>query len=96
MPFYRFQVCDPFSPVDGLGHDGAALADDIDATLFAAGIIQRWMQEHPAAPGNRAVRITQDNRLVSVLAFEDGCKVVLGPHWIFDPPGDAREGEGWR
>jgi hypothetical protein len=96
MPFYRFQVCDPFSPVDGHGHDGAALADDIDATLFAAGIIQRWVQEHPAIRKNWAVRITQDGRQVGLLPFEDGCKVVLGPHWTLDPPGDAREGERWR
>lgn len=96
MPFYRFQVCDPIHHVDGRRHDGAALADDIDATLFAAGIIQRWVQEHPGVPGNWAVRITQDQRRVSLLAFEDGCKVVFGPHWSLDPPGDVREGEGPR
>ncbi len=50
MPFYRFHVCDPINRIDGHGHDGAALADDIDAMLFAAGIIQRLVQEQPSVP----------------------------------------------
>jgi hypothetical protein len=39
MEFYRFHVCDPVNAVDGYGHDCATLADDIDAMLFAAGIM---------------------------------------------------------
>jgi hypothetical protein len=50
MPFYRFHVCDPINRIDGPGHDGAALEDDIDAMLFAAGIVQRLVQEQPAIP----------------------------------------------
>ena len=94
MPFYRFQVCDPFNPVDGHGHDGAALADDIDAMLFAAGIVQRLVREHPAVPRNWAIRITQDSRQVSVLPFEAGLKVLLRPHWVCDQPIESHE--AWR
>jgi hypothetical protein len=94
MPFYRFHVCDPVNRVDGPGHDGAALADDIDAMLFAAGIIQRLIQEQPAIPGNWAVKISQDGRPVSTLSFEAGCKVLLRPHWACDQPADAHE--AWR
>jgi hypothetical protein len=94
MPFYRFHVCDPFNRVDGPGHDGAALADDIDAMLFAAGIIQRLVQEQPAIPRNWAVKISQDGRSVSTLSFEAGCKVLLRPHWACDQPAEGHE--AWR
>jgi len=91
MPFYRFHVCDPINRVAGPGHDGAALADDIDAMLFAAGIIQRLVQEYPAIPRNWAIRITEDSRPVNVLPFEAGCKVLLRPHWACDQPTEAHE-----
>ena len=39
MAFYRFHVCDPIKRIDGHGHDGAALADDIDAMLFAVPVV---------------------------------------------------------
>lgn len=94
MPFYRFQVCDPIEPIDGHGHEGAALDDDIDAMLFAAGIIQRLVQEHPAVPGNWAISITRDSRQVSVLPFEAGLKVLLRPHWIKDQRVEAHQ--AWR
>jgi hypothetical protein len=94
MPFYRFQVCDPVNRVDGPGHDGAALTDDIDAMLFAAGIIQRLVQEQPEVPRNWAIRIIQDQRRVGVLGFEAGLKVLLRPHWACDQPSEAHE--GWR
>jgi hypothetical protein len=94
MPFYRFHVCDPLNRIDGPGHDGAALADDIDAMLFAAGIIQRLVQEHPAVPRDWAIKITQDSRQVAVLPFEAGCKVLLTPNWACDQPNEAHE--GWR
>jgi len=95
MAFYRFQVCDPVSPIDGRGHDGAALADDIDAMLFAAGIVQRLVQEHPSIPRSWAIKVTQDARQVGVLAFEAGLKVLLRPHWAScDQPIEAHE--GWR
>jgi hypothetical protein len=94
MPFYRFQVCDPIVPLEGRGHDGAALADDIDAMLFAAGIVQRLVQEHPSVPRNWAIKIIQDSRQVSTLSFEAGLKVLLRPHWACDQPGEAHE--GWR
>lgn len=81
MPFYRFQVCDPINPIDGHGHDGAALDDDIDAMLFAAAIVQRLFREHPAVPRNWAIRITQDSRQVGVLPFEAGLKVLVRPYW---------------
>jgi hypothetical protein len=55
MAFYRFHVCDPVKRIDGHGHDGAALADDIDAMLFAAGIIQRLIREYPSVPRNWAI-----------------------------------------
>jgi hypothetical protein len=94
MPFYRFHVCDPVNRVDGPGHDGAALTDDIDAMLFAAGIIQRLVQEQPEIPRNWAIRIIQDQRRVGVLGFEAGLKVLLRPHWACDQPSEAHE--GWR
>jgi hypothetical protein len=94
MPFYRFHVCDPVNRVDGPGHDGAALTDDIDAMLFAAGIIQRLVQEQPEIPRNWSVRIIQDQRRVGVLGFEAGLKVLLRPHWACDQPSEAHE--GWR
>jgi hypothetical protein len=94
MPFYRFHVCDPNHRIDGHGHDGAALADDIDAMLFAAGIIQRLVQEHPAVPRHWAIRIVQDSREVGMLPFEAGCQVLLRPDWVPDPPDEgARD---WR
>lgn len=92
MAFYRFHVCDPDKRVDGPGHDGAALADDIDAMLFAAGIVQRLVQEQPAIPRNWAIKITEAARPVGVLPFEAGLKVLLRPHWACDQPSDAREG----
>ena len=82
MPFYRFQVCDPITPIDGHGHDGAALGDDIDATLFAAGIIQRFLGEHRTVPRSWAVRITENSRRVGVLPFEAGLKVLVRPYWV--------------
>ena len=94
MAFYRFHVCDPINRIDGHGHDGAALEDDIDAMLFAAGIIQRLLQEQPTIPRNWAVRIVQDQRQVGVLPFEAGCKVLLRPHWVCDQPIEAHE--AWR
>jgi hypothetical protein len=94
MAFYRFHVCDPVDRVDGPGHDGAALTDDIDAMLFAAGIIQRLVQEQPTIPRNWAIKIIQDQRRVGVLGFEAGLKVLLRPHWACDQPGEAHE--GWR
>jgi hypothetical protein len=94
MAFYRFHVCDPVKRIDGHGHDGAALADDIDAVLFAAGIVQRLVQEHPSVPRNWAIRVIEGSRQVGVLPFEDGCKVLLRPHWICDQPTEAHE--GWR
>jgi len=94
MPFYRFQVCDPINPIDGHGHDGAALSDDIDAMVFAAGIIQRLVQEHPGVPASWAIRISQGARRVDVLTFEAGLKFLLRPHWIATQPDDPRE--AWR
>lgn len=91
MPFYRFHVCDPVHRVDGHGHDGAALADDIDAVLFAAGIVQRLVQDHPQVPRNWAIKILRDSRQVAVLPFEAGCKVWLGPDWACAPPPPAHE-----
>ena len=91
MPFYRFHVCDPIEPIDGHGHDGAALADDIDAMLFAAGVVQRLLREHPAVPRNWAIQITQDSRQVSFLPFEAGLKVLLRPHWVCDQPIESHE-----
>ena len=94
MPFYRFHVCDPINRIDGHGHDGAALADDIDAMLFAAGIIQRLVQEHPSVPRNWAIRIVQDSRQVGVLPIAAGCQVLLRPDWIRDQP--AETARDWR
>jgi hypothetical protein len=82
MPFYRFHVRDPINRVDGPGHDGAALDDDIEATLFAAGVIQRLVQEHPNVPRNWSIEIVQDSRRVGLLPFEKGCQVMLRPDWI--------------
>jgi hypothetical protein len=92
MPFYRFHVCDPINRVDGPGHDGAALEDDIDAMLFAAGIVQRLVQEQPGIPMNWAIRIVEDARHVGVLPFEAGCKVFLGPHRVRERPDEPHEG----
>lgn len=94
MPFYRFQVCDPINTIDGHGHDGAALADDIDAMLFAAGVVQKLVQEHPAVPRDWAIRITEDGRQVSVLPFEAGLKVLVRPHWVCDRPVEPHEAWG--
>lgn len=93
MAFYRFSVCDPVNPVDAHRHDGAALADDIDAMLFAAGIVQRLVQEHPSIPRSWAIVITEGARKVNVLTFEAGCKVLVRSHWGGDRP---RAREGWR
>ncbi|MBI5129203.1 MAG: hypothetical protein HZA66_07155 [Rhodopseudomonas palustris] len=94
MPFYRFHVRDPINRVDGPGHDGAALADDIDATLFAAGVIQRLVQLQPTVPLTWAIEIMQDQRTVCALPFEKGCQVMLRPEWVCDQPTDVHE--GWR
>lgn len=93
MPFYRFSVCDPINPIDGHRHEGAALADDIDAMLFAAGIVQRLVQEYPSIPRSWAIAITEDSRKVNVLTFEAGCKVLVRSHWDCDQP---RAAEGRR
>jgi hypothetical protein len=94
MAFYRFHVCDPVKRIDGHGHDGAALADDIDAMLFAAGIIQRLIREYPSVPRNWAIRVSEETRQVGVLSFEVGLQVLLRPHWACDQPSEAHE--GWR
>ena len=96
MPFYRFQVCDPINPIDGHGHghDGAALADDIDAMLFVAGVVQKLVQEYPTVPRNWAIRITEDARPVNVLPFEAGLKVLVRPHWVCDRPAESHEAWG--
>ncbi|PYF05108.1 hypothetical protein BJ122_102334 [Rhodopseudomonas faecalis] len=86
MPFYRFHVRDPINRVDGPGHDGAALDDDIDATLFAATVIRRLVQKHPHASRNWAIEILQDDRQVGMLPFEKGCQVLLRPQWTDDLP----------
>jgi hypothetical protein len=86
MPFYRFHVCDPVNRVDGPGHDGAALADDIDAMLFAAAMVQRLVGERPTIPRNWAIDIIEGRRRVGVLPFEAGLKVLLRPHWVRDQP----------
>lgn len=93
MPFYKFSVCDPINPIDAHRHDGAALADDIDAMLFAAGIVQRLVQECPSVPRSWAIAITENSRKVNVLTFEAGCKVLVRSHWECDQP---RAPEGWR
>ncbi|MBB5049120.1 hypothetical protein HNR60_003894 [Rhodopseudomonas rhenobacensis] len=85
MPFYRFHICDPINRVDGPGHDGAALDDDIDATLFAAGVIRRLVQQHPDASKNWSVEIIRDERTVGVLPFEKGCQVMVRPQWNYEP-----------
>jgi hypothetical protein len=92
MPFYRFHVRDPINRVDGPGHDGAALADDIDATLFAAGVIQRLVQVHPSVPRTWSIEIMQDQRRVGLLPFDKGCQVMLRPDWVCDQPIDVHEG----
>ncbi|MFC0240096.1 hypothetical protein [Rhodopseudomonas telluris] len=94
MPFYRFHVRDPINRVDGPGHDGAALADDIDATLFAAGVIQRLIQLQPTVPLTWSIEIMQDQRRVCALPFDKGCQVMLRPEWVCDQPTDVHE--GWR
>jgi uncharacterized protein DUF6894 len=94
MPFYRFHICDPVNRVDGHDHGGAALADDIDAMLYAAGIVQRLVQEQPSVPKSWAIEVSRDSRRTGVLSFEAGLKVMLRPHWACDQPGEAHE--GWR
>ncbi len=94
MAFYRFHVCDPVNRIDGHGHDGASLEDDIDALLFAAGIIQRLVQEHPSVPRSWAIQIVEGPRQVGLLSFETGLQVLLRPHWICDQPREAHE--SWR
>lgn len=79
MAFYRFQLRDPVQPVDGPGHDGAALADDIEATVFAAGVVQRMLLERPHLPRHWALVISQDGREVGTLSLEEACRFVL--HW---------------
>ena len=94
MAFYRFHVRDPVNRIDGHGHDGASLEDDIDAMLFAAGIVQRLVQEHPTVPRNWSIEIVQEGRQVGVLSFEVGLQVLLRPHWVCDQPTGAHE--SWR
>jgi len=94
MQFYRFHVCDPVNPVDDHGCDGAALADDIDAMLFAAGIIQKLVQEQPSVPRSWAINVTQNSRQIGVLSFDAGLKLLLRAHWDCDQPSEAYE--GWR
>ena len=96
MAFYRFHVCDPVNRIDGHGHDGAALQDDIDATLFAAGIAQRLIREHPLLPRNWAIRVHEDSRLVGVLTFEAGLQVFMRPHRVCDQPAEAPESRSER
>jgi hypothetical protein len=86
MPFYKFKICDPVNPVEGHRQEGAALADDIDAMLFAAGIVQRLVQEYPSVPRSWAIAITDESREVNVLTFEAGCKVLVRPHWAGEQP----------
>jgi hypothetical protein len=94
MLFYRFVVRDPIERVQGQGHDGIGLEDDIDATLFAAGVIQRLVQEHPTVPETWIIEIVQGQRRVGELSFEDGCRVVLDPCRIGDHP--LQTFESWR
>lgn len=85
MPFYRFHVWDAMSRVDGPGHDGAALDDDIDATLFAAGVAQRLSQLHPDACRRWTIEIMRDNRRVGMLPVDKACQVMLRPDWVGHP-----------
>jgi hypothetical protein len=94
MPFYRFHLCDPVNRVDGHDHGGAALADDIDAMLYAAGIVQRLVQQQPGVPRNWAIEVSRESRQTCVLSFEAGLKVMLRPHWACDQPSEAHEGWG--
>jgi phosphoheptose isomerase len=91
MAFYRFQLRDPVEPVDGPGHDGAALADDIEATVFAAGIIQRMLLERPDLPRGWSLAISQDGRDVGALTLDQGCRFVL--HWNGIPAATEHEGD---
>jgi hypothetical protein len=86
MAFYRFIVRDPINRVDGPGHDGAALDDDIDATLFAAGLIQRLTAERGTIPDAWLVEILRDQERVGILSFADGRRVVIDPHWGYELP----------
>jgi hypothetical protein len=86
MPFYRFHLCDPINRIDGHGHDGAALADDIDAMIFAAGIAQRLIQDHPGVPRNWAVNILRGESHVGVLPLETGLQVLMRPQSACDHP----------
>ncbi len=95
MPYYSFIVRDPVARVDGHGHDCAPLEDDIDATLFAAGVIQRLVREHPTVPDRWMIEIVRDQRPVARLSFEAGRRVVLDPHWVGDHPFQSYQGS-WR
>jgi len=86
MAFYRFIVRDPINRVDGPGHDGAALDDDIDATLFAAGVIQRLIAERHSVPDGWVIEIVRDNERVGLISFADGRRYVIDPHWANDRP----------
>lgn len=79
MAFYRFQLRDPIEPIDGPGHDGAAVADDLEATVFAAGVIQRMLLERPHLPRHWVLAITCEGREVGALTLEVGSRFVL--HW---------------
>lgn len=81
MAFYRFIVRDPIERVDGPGHDGAALDDDIDALLFAAGIVQRMSAERRAIPDGWVIEILRDNERTGLMSFADGRRYVVDPHW---------------
>ncbi len=94
MAFYRFHICDPIDRVDGYGHDGAALADDIDAMVFAAGFVQRLLQQSPRLPRSWAIRILRDSRQVGMVTFEAACKTLLRPNWLQDRPAESHE--TWR
>jgi hypothetical protein len=86
MAFYRFIVRDPINRVDGPGHDGAALDDDIDATLFAAGVIQQLIAERREIPDGWVVEIVRNHERVGLLSFADGRRVLVDPHWADDRP----------
>ncbi len=86
MAFYRFIVRDPINRVDGPGHDGAALDDDIDATLFAAGVIQRLIATLHDVPDGWVIEIVRDGERAGLLSFADGRRYVIDPHWANERP----------
>jgi hypothetical protein len=94
MAFYRFHICDPIHRVDGYGHDGAALADDIDAMVFAASIVQGLLRQSPQLPRNWAIKILRGSRQVGILTFEAGCRMLLRTNWLRDRRAESHE--AWR